>query len=119
MERHHKILLLSVDDVNRTSLKELLSCAFNLILTDSIEQGLEVLHHTQEIGCVLCDHHFLEENKKYFSARSPKKFSNIPILVAAGYETPWTKSEARSLGIHTIITKPYSTEKFLKALESV
>jgi len=46
-----------------------------------------------------------------------KNGMDIPIIVATGYDEPFSEKEAQELGISRILTKPVSDTKLIEAVE--
>lgn len=112
-----KVLIVDDEEGIRESLKLILGDFYELILTDSGENALEVLKNAKDVGVILLDIkmrkvHGLDILKE-IKARHPK----IHVIMVTGYKSVETASEAARLGASGYIVKPFKSEEILTAVK--
>lgn len=112
-----KILVVDDEEGIRESLKLILSEHYEMILTDSGEQALDVLNHAKDVGIVLLDIKMRKTNGldvlKEIKAIAPK----IPVIMVTGYKSVETASEAARLGASGYIVKPFKSIEIINIVQ--
>ena len=108
-----KILIVDDEEGIRESLKLILSDEYDLILTDSAQQALDILDNTDEIGLVLMDIKMPQIDGLELLKQIKAKRPDLNAVMITGYKSVETASEAANLGASGYIVKPFKSEEIL------
>ena len=113
-----KILIIDDEEGIRESLKLILEDHYDLILTDSGPQGLEILGNDKNhsIGLVLLDIKMPRVNGLDTLKEIKDRFASLPVIIVTGYRAVETAAEATKLGASGYIVKPFKADEVLKAV---
>ena len=120
-----KYNILIVDDIliNRVLLKELLANISNEI--KEAKNGLEAIEilKSSEIDIILMDIEMPKmnglETTKYIRNEFPSPKNNLPIIALTAHNPNDFFEDFSCVGFNNLLTKPYSFEKVLNAIESI
>lgn len=116
MTNNQKVLICDDEEGIRESLKLILEDHYDLILTDSGEQCLQVLEHDKTIGLVLLDIKMPKVNGLEVLKIIKENDSSLNVIIITGYKSVETAQEATTLGASGYIVKPFKSDEILKAV---
>ena len=87
MNKNNKILICDDEEGIRESLKLILGDIYELIVTDSGEQCLEVLKHAKEVGVVLLDIKMPKVHGLDILEQIKKEHPEIAVVIVTGYKS--------------------------------
>ena len=111
-----KILICDDEEGIRESLKLILGDEYELIVTESPEECLDVFKEVPDIGLVLLDIKMPKKSGldvlKELKALKP----GIKTVMVTGYKSVETAGEASKLDADGYVVKPFASEEILKAV---
>ena len=120
-----KYNILIVDDIliNRVLLKELLiDISYEIKEAKNGLEAIEILK-SSEIDIILMDIEMPKmnglETTKYIRNEFPSPKNNLPIIALTAHNPDDFFEDFSCVGFNDLITKPYSFEKVLNAIESI
>lgn len=114
-----KILICDDEEGIRESLKLILGDHYDLALTDSGEQCLEVLKNDKTIGLVLLDIKMPKVNGLEVLKAIKDGHPGLNVIIITGYKSVETASEASALGASGYIVKPFKSDEILEAVGKI
>ncbi|HBR15555.1 MAG TPA: hypothetical protein DD723_08480 [Candidatus Omnitrophica bacterium] len=111
-----KILICDDEEGIRESLKLILSNHYNLMVTDSGEQCVELVNNAPDIGLVLLDIKMPNVNGLEVLKLVKEKRPNLSVVIITGYKSVETASEAANLGASGYIVKPFKSDEILSTV---
>lgn len=112
-----KILIIDDEEGIRESLKLILDATYELVLTDSGGQALQVLDNDADVGLVLLDIKMPKVNGLEVLKQIKDKRPDLNVIMVTGYKSVETASEASALGASGYIVKPFKSDEILKTVE--
>ena len=113
-----KILIIDDEEGIRESLRLILSDNYDLIVTDSGEQGLESLKNEESIGLVLLDIKMPKINGLDVLKEIKKQRPDVNVIMVTGYKSVDTAAEATKLGASSYIVKPFKADEILDSVKT-
>ncbi|MBU1995836.1 MAG: response regulator [Candidatus Omnitrophica bacterium] len=113
-----KILIVDDELGIRESLNLILSDHYDLILTESGTQALEVIDNCVDLGLVLMDIKMPQVNGLEVLATIKEKRPDLKVIIITGYKSIETASEASSLGASGYIVKPFKSDEILEKVKN-
>lgn len=117
IEPSKKILIVDDEPGIRESLNLILSDHYDLILTDSGAQALEIIDNCNDIALVLMDIKMPQVNGLEVLAAIKQKRPDLNVIIITGYKSVETASEASSLGASGYIVKPFRSDEILEKVK--
>ena len=117
MSTRKKVLIIDDEEGIRESLKLILGEHYQMILTGSGEQGLDVLANADDIGLVLLDIKMPQVNGLDILKQIKAQDSNMNVIMVTGYKSVETAAEAVSLGAGGYIVKPFKSDEILETVK--
>ena len=116
---HSKKILIVNDELDICeSLKLILSDYYDLILTDSGSQSLEIIANSKDIGLVLLGIKMLTVNGLEMLKTIKEKCQDLNIIIVTGYnKNVEAVSPASILGAAEYIAKPFRSDKILETVK--
>ena len=108
-----KVLIVDDELGIRESLKLILSEKYELVLTDSGEQCLDILKHAKDIGIVLLDIKMPKINGLEILKSIKNDHPALPVIMITGYKSVDTAAEAAALGAQGYIVKPFKSDEII------
>lgn len=112
-----KILIIDDEEGIRESLKLILADHYELIVTNSGEQGIDSINDENNIGLVLLDIKMPKVNGLEILKQIKDKHPDLNVIIVTGYKSVETASEASKLGASGYIVKPFKSEEILETVE--
>ena len=109
----HKILIVDDEEGTRESLKLILSDHYEMILTDSSAQALDILDKDKSIRLVLLDIKMPQVNGLDTLKIIQEKYPAINTIMVTGYKSVEAASEASKLGACDYVVKPFKSDEIL------
>ena len=109
-----KILICDDEEGIRESLKLILEDHFELIVTDTGEQCLEILKNSKDVGLLLLDIKMPKVSGLDLLKVIKERHSHLNVVIVTGYRSVETAAEASRLGACGYIVKPFKSEEILK-----
>jgi DNA-binding NtrC family response regulator len=88
---------------------------YEVVLTSSVKQALEVLEE-KNFDLLLVDVIMPEYDGMYLIGNVRENLPNLPILVMSGYPTPETISSGMRMGATHFIAKPFTPDELITAV---
>lgn len=108
-----KILICHPDEATRESLKLILCDHYELILTNSLEQSLDILNHTKDVFLYLLN----IDSTKEFSPKNVKTvlddYPKLKIIALSEHKLKLKAEEAVKQGASGVLIKQFKTEELL------
>ncbi len=112
-----KVLIIDDEEGIRESLKLILEDHFEMILTESGFEALEILKNDREIGVVLLDIKMPKIQGLDILKAIKNAHPRLPVIMVTGYRMVETASEAARLGAQGYIIKPFKSEEILETVK--
>ena len=112
-----KILICDDEEGIRESLKLILSDHYELIITDSGEQCLDILKNDKSIGLLFLDIKMPKISGLEVLEKTKDLRADVPVVMVTGYKFVETASEASKLGAVGYIVKPFKSEDILATVK--
>ena len=113
----NKILICDDEEGIRESLKLILSDHYELIITDSGEQCLDILKNDKSIGLLFLDIKMPKISGLEVLEKTKDLRADVPVVMVTGYKFVETASEASKLGAVGYIVKPFKSEDILATVK--
>ena len=118
MSKNSKKILIIDDELGiRESLNLILSDHYDLILTDSGTQALDVIDNCSDLGLILMNIKIPQINGLEILATIKEKKPDLNVIIITGYKSVETASEASSLGASGYIVKPFKSDEILEKVK--
>jgi DNA-binding NtrC family response regulator len=112
-----KILIIDDEEGVRESLKLILGDNYNLIVTDSGQQGLACLENSKDIGLALLDIKMPKMDGFEVLKKIKEKHPSVKVIMITGYRSVETAAEAVRLGACGYIIKPFKADEILNIVK--
>ena len=109
-----KILICDDEEGIRESLKLILEDHFELIVTDTGEQCLEIIKNSKDVGLLLLDIKMPKVSGLDLLKVIKERHPQLNVVIVTGYRSVETAAEASRLGACGYIVKPFKSEEILK-----
>ena len=113
----NKILICDDEEGIRESLKLILSDHYELIITDSGEQCLDILKNDKSIGLLFLDIKMPKISGLEVLEKAKDIRADVPVIMVTGYKFVETASEASKVGAVGYIVKPFKSEDILATVK--
>lgn len=88
-------------------------------MAGSVSEALEVMHHKNNVGLVVCDWNMPEQTGLDLLKQLREAGNMVPFIMVTGRNDVDSVLEARKHGVDLYISKPFSQEEFEKKMEWV
>ena len=112
-----KILICDDEEGIRESLKLILGDDYDLIVTESPEECLDIFKSTDDIGLVLLDIKMPKKSGLDVLKEIKEINPDMKTVIVTGYKSVETASEASKLGADGYVVKPFESAEILKTVE--
>lgn len=109
-----KILIANENAADRESLKKILEANIDLILTDSIEQCLDILKNDPPVTLLIIDKPLALQDGVDHTLNIKQQYPQLKVALISGYQSETSDNEQGAAHHDATITKPFETAKIQK-----
>ena len=115
-ETSKRILICDDEEGIRESLRLVLGDHYNLLITDTAEQCLEMLDNQEDIGLVMLDIKMPKVSGLELLEQIKEKHPEQKVIMVTGYKSVETAAEASKLGACGYVVKPFESKELLETV---